>query len=175
MKISKLQKFAGVFFALALGTTTLFAQGMGNGNRAFAQNNKRITCTDYISGLTDEQVASITELETTHQKMMNELRDKRRATVNWDEKDLIREEMLENVVAHRGKVKKLLTEEQQKEYDMLQLRGNNFRNQRAGYANGRGYGYGNRQGFGPGNRGGCRANRCGRGNAQYYRNCPKFN
>ena len=179
MKISKLQKFAWVFFALALGTGTVFAQGWRNGNRAFAQNNERITCTNFISGLTDEQVASISGLETAHKKQMDVLRDKRRSTTNWEEKDLIREEMLENVVAHRNEVKKLLNEDQQKEYDLLHLRKNNFRNQqvacqrKSGNFQGRGNGAG--QGFARGNRAGCRGAGYGRGNTQYYRNCPRIN
>ncbi|MCG6188210.1 hypothetical protein [Maribellus maritimus] len=172
MKISKLKKFAGVFFALALGTSTLFAQGWRNGNRAFAQNNERVTCVNYLPDLTDDQVESITALENKHQEQMDVLRDKRRATANWDEKDIIREEMLENVVAHRMEVKKLLTEDQQKEYELLQLRGNNYRNQRMAYQRGNGAGYGNQQGFARGNRGGSRGAGYGRG---YYRNCPRFN
>ncbi|QGY44390.1 hypothetical protein GM418_12195 [Maribellus comscasis] len=172
MKISKLQKFAWVFLALALGTSTLFAQGWRNGNRAFAQNNEKITCLNYLSDLTDEQVESITALENKHQEQMDVLRDKRRATTNWDEKDIIREEMLENVVGHRMEVKKLLTEDQQKEYELLQLRGNNYRNQRMAYQRGNGAGYGNQQGFARGNRGGSRGAGYGRG---YYRNCPRFN
>lgn len=172
MKISKLQKFAWVFFALALGTSTLFAQGWRNGNRAFAQNNEKITCVNYLSDLTDEQLETITALENKHQEQMDVLRDKRRATTNWDEKDLIREEMLERIVDHRAEVKKQLTEDQQKEYELLQLRGNNFRNQRTAYQRGNGAGYGNRQGFARGNRGGARGAGYGRGN---YPNCPRFN
>lgn len=179
MKTSKLQNFAWVFFALALGTSTLFAQGWRNSNRTFAQNNERATCVDYLSDLTDDQVEAITKMEGDHKKQMDGLRDKRRATTDWDEKDLIREEMLENVVKHRTQVKKLLTEDQQKEYDLLQLRGNNFRNQRAAYQRGngnfQGRGNGAGQGFARGNGGGCRGAGYGRGNAQNYRNCRRFN
>ncbi len=172
MKISKLQKFAGVFFALALGTGTLLAQGGRNNNRVFAQNNEKITCVNYLSDLTDEQVDAITELETKHQEQMDGLRDKRRATTNFEEKDLLREEMLKSVAAHRTEVRKLLTENQQKEYDLLQLQGNNFRNQRAGYKQ-QGRGYGTRQGF-TGNRRGFNGAGYGRGTIQ-NRNCIRFN
>ena len=172
MKISKLQKFAGVFFALALGTSTLFAQGWRNSNRTLVQNSERVTCVNYLSDLTDEQVETIASLEAKHQEQMGVLREKRRATTNWDEKDLIREEIMENVVAHHNEVRNLLNENQQKEFDLLQLRGNNFRNQRVGCGRA---GYGNQQGFAPGNRGGGRGAGYGRGNAQYYRNCPRFN
>ena len=172
MKISKLQKFAWVFLALALGTSTLFAQGWRNGNRTFAQNNEKITCISYLSNLSDEQIESITALEEKHQEQMDVLRNKRRGTTNWDEKDLIREEMLENVVEHRLEVKKLLTEDQQKEYELLQLRGNNFRNQRVAYQRANGAGYRNQQGYGRGNRAGYGGAGYGRGN---YWNCPRSN
>ena len=57
MKTSRLQKFAGAIFALALGTTTLFAQGYGNGNRV--NNNQNGTCLQQISGLTEKQQTEI--------------------------------------------------------------------------------------------------------------------
>ncbi|HKI87701.1 MAG TPA: hypothetical protein VKA38_01655, partial [Draconibacterium sp.] len=68
MKISKLQKFAWVFFALILGATTLFAQGWRNGNRAFVQNNQNAPCLNEISGLTENQSAKISEL---NEKLQN--------------------------------------------------------------------------------------------------------
>ena len=61
MKISKLHKFAWVFFALALGTTTVFAQGWKNGNRV--NNNKKGMCLEQISGLTEEQKTQIQGME----------------------------------------------------------------------------------------------------------------
>lgn len=179
MKISKLQKFAWVFFALALGTSTLFAQGWRNGNRTIAQNNQAGSCVNLISDLTDKQIDAINELETKHQEEMDALREKRRATVNFEEKDLIREEMLENIVDHRSEVKELLNEDQQKEFEMLQLRGNNFRNQNSnGNFQGRGRAarQGNAMGFRNGNRG------FGNGpvgrqnfNNRNFGNCPRWN
>jgi hypothetical protein len=164
MKFSKLQKFAWVFLALALGTGTLFAQGWRNGNRAFVQNNQGNSCVNLISGLTENQIKAINELEAKHQDEMAVLREKRRSTTNFDEKDLIREEMLENVVNHRSAVKKQFNDDQQKEYDKLQLSGNNFRNQR---------GYGNFQGRGrvgsPGNQQGFRGGSRGYGNGPAFR------
>lgn len=181
MKISKLQKFAWVFLALALGTTSLFAQGWRNGNRTFVQNNQEIYCVEVLTNLTDDQVSSITELEDKHQETMDELRNQRRSTVDLDEKDKIRENMLENVVAHRSEVKNLLTEEQQKEYELLQLRGNKFRNQRAINQRGNRSSLGNgRQGFTGSSRGGWRGNGNGAGfrqenNRQNHRGYPRNN
>ncbi len=179
MKISNLKKFAWVFIALALGTGTLFAQGRRSTNGTFDQNNQNYSCVNYISGLTDKQANEISVLETKHQKEMDVLRDKRRSTTNFEEKDLIREEMLENVVAHRSAVKKVLNEDQQNEYDLLQLSGNNFRNQR-GYGNFQGRGPAVRQGYGMGIRGGSRG--YGNGSAfrqnvnnRRYNYCPRIN
>ena len=174
MKISKLQKFAWVFFALALGTTTLFAQGWRNGNRAFAQNNQNAPCLNLISGLTEEQSAKITQLNEKHQEAMDELRTERRSTIDAIEKNEIRGEMLKKVKAHREEVKSLLTEEQQKQYDQLYARGNNYGNQR-GNGNFRGRGqFCGQQGF-AGNRGkGCRGNRAGYGQRMRGNNCPYF-
>ncbi len=153
MKISKLQKFAGVFFALALGTTTLFAQGYGNGNRG--NNYQNGTCLEQISGLTEKQQTQIEEMEKSHQEGMAELRNSRRATTNAIEKNEIRGEMLKKVEAHRNEVKNILTEEQQKQYANLQSQRNNYQGNR---------GRGQRQQFANNNRGGCQRNGNGYGN-----------
>ena len=172
MKFSKLKKLAWVFFALALTTTTLYAQGWRNGNRPFnGQNNN---CINQISGLSDEQKTKIDVLNETHQAKMAELRTQRQSTSDALEKSEIRTTMLKNVKAHRDDIKSLLTNEQQKEFDALQQRGN--------YGNGRGQG--NFRGSGQ-NNGNCqfagnygnRGNRnCGRqgfgnGNRRGYQNC----
>lgn len=195
MKKSKLIQFAGVCFALVLTATTVFAQGWRNGNRAF--ENQNYTCVHFISGLTDEQITKIKELETNHQKEMNELRYNRRSTGIIDEKDEVRAEMLKKVEVHRTAVKNLLTDDQKKEYDQLHLYRNRgyaqlqaFYGRGAGMnqalAPGRGYnrcmagrqGFGRRnaafngRGFGPGARGNFRAAGYGRGFGQGYWNQP---
>jgi hypothetical protein len=126
--MSKLSKFAWVFFALALGTTTLFAQGWRNGEQA--GNGRNNYCINQVSDLTDEQKTKIDGLNETHQGKMGELRTQRQSTTDAIEKSEIRTTMLKNVKAHRDEVKSLLTAEQQKEYELLQARGN--------YGNGRG-------------------------------------
>lgn len=174
MKIRKLQKFAWVFFALVLGTTTLFAQGWRNGNRAFAQNNPNAPCLTQISGLTEKQSAKIAELNEKHQVAMTELRDEQRSTVDPIEKNEIRGKMLKKVKAHREEVKGLLTEDQQKQYDQLNFRGNNFRNQR-GNGNFRGGGqFRGQQGFAASRGNGCRGNRAGNGQRMRGNNCPYY-
>ena len=77
------------------------------------------TCLYVLSDLTEDQKTKIAELEVSHQKTMAELRVKQRSTYDFDEKIVIREEMLQNVQAHRNEVRNLLTENQKKQYDML--------------------------------------------------------
>ena len=162
MKISKLQKFAWVFFALVLGTTSLFAQGFGNRNRAFAQNNQNYSCVNSISELTEDQVTDINNLQEEHWEAMAGLREKMWAATSLEEKNAIRDEMLESVVSHRSAVKQLLSEEQQKEFDISQLRGNGCRNQGT-FGQRRGNGSPG-AGFGRGNNRGNRSGRMGNGN-----------
>lgn len=145
MKNSKLVKLAWVFIALMASSTSIFAQGWGNGARANGGQN--LMCLDYLSNLTENQKTKIEELEKSHQQTMAQFRNERRSTTDLAEKDEIRDEMLEKVNAHRAQVKNLLTDEQKKEYDLLHARGNNFGKQKAkgnrgmaGRGNGAGYG-----------------------------------
>lgn len=153
--MSKLTKLAWVFFALAVTSTTLYAQGWRNEKQA--RNGRNSNCLNQVSGLNDEQKTKIAGLNETHQAKMDELRTQRQSTTDAIEKSEIRTTMLKNVKVHRDEVKSLLTAEQQKEYDLLQSRGN--------YGNGRGQG--NFQGRGQG-KGNCQfagnyGNRCKRG------------
>jgi hypothetical protein len=171
MKTSKLIKFAWVFFALALATTTLFAQGWRNWNRAnYAQS---FTCVDVIEGLTDEQIDQIVTLENQHQKEMDELRIERRSTYDALEKNEIRGKMLKKVNAHRESVKKLLNEEQQKQYDLLHTAGFNYQNRPIANQERPGFNQGRRFGRGcMGNRNGAgfrRGNNFRNGGCPYYR------
>jgi len=163
MKISKLQKFAWVFFALALGTTTVFAQGWRNGNRAF--NNQKAVGLNWIQDLTKDQKAEIDKLREKHFDEMAELRNQRSTITDPIEKIEIRSEMLKKVAAHRNKVKSVLTPEQQGQYEAIQLQqGKNITaGQQRGYnrngSNCRGTfkNQGNVNGYGPGFRSGNRS------------------
>ena len=152
MKKSRLQKFVWVFFALALGTTTVFAQGWRSGMRGnqLADYYANDVCLEYISDLSEEQKASIADLNETHRSEMDELRQERRSTTDLIEKNEIRGEMLQKVEAHRNTVKNLLTEKQQEQYDELQARSGNFRGRSTAPGRGnlcpRGF-RGNRNGF----------------------------
>lgn len=127
MKISELKKLAWVFFALALTTTTLSAQGWGNGNSSF--NSPNNNCINQVTGLSEDQKAKIEGLNKSHLEKMAQLRSQRQSTTDAIEKSEIRTTMLKNVKAHRDEVNSLLTTEQQKEFAALQQRGN--------YGNGR--------------------------------------
>jgi hypothetical protein len=159
MKLSKLTKLAWVFFALAVTSTTLFAQGWRNGKQA--GNGLNNNCINQVSGLTDEQKTKIDVLNETHQVKMGELRTQRQSTIDAIEKSEIRTTMLKNVKAHRDEVKSLLTAEQQKEYDLLQARGNYGNGRGNGNFQGRGQGHG--QQFAGNQRCGARTNRGGSG------------
>lgn len=134
MKTSKLNNIAWVFFALMLTSTTVSAQGWGNGNRS--NHNSNQNCISSISGLSDKQQKQIQEMEEKHYEAMAEFRTERQSTTNAIEKSELRTDMLKKVEAHRNSVKKLLSDEQQKQYEQLHTRGNYGQNQR--YVNGRG-------------------------------------
>lgn len=122
MKTLKYLFFVSV---LLIGSSPLYAQGWQRGGRqggnpAYGPG----VCINYLPGLTETQKTKILELEKSHQETMAGLREKRRSTFDFLEKDKIREEMLQNVEAHRSKVRSLLNEEQKKQYDLLHSRRN---------------------------------------------------
>jgi Spy/CpxP family protein refolding chaperone len=120
----KTNKFAFILIALMLGTTTVFAQGWRNANRP-GRNIEPGTRMNILLDLTEEQQAKIEELRTAHLDAMTELRVKQRSTFDPIEKNEIRGEMLKKVKAHRNEVKNLLSEDQQKKFDVLQNAGFN--------------------------------------------------
>ncbi len=144
--IMKTGKFAIILIALMLGTSMIYAQGQRNFNRpGYGYGYGPGTCLTVLSDLTEDQKSKITALETAHQESMAELRVKQRSTFEPIEKNEIRGEMLKKVQVHRNEVKSLLTEEQQKQYDLLQA-GNN--------CGGRGFAPGRRGNRGPAGYGG---------------------
>ena len=156
MKTTKLLVFS-ILFILWGSTSNLYAQP-GYGNRmAYDQSMSQgvLPCTQWLSNLTEDQKVAIQDLEKQHQDSMATLRLQRRSTFDPIEKNTIRGQMLKKVESHRNAVKKLLTEDQQKEYDLLHAR----------------YGYGRGQGFARGRWGGGR--QAGfRGRGRGY--CPRM-
>lgn len=173
MRTSKLRNIAWVFFALVLTSSTVFAQGWRNGNRS--NYNENGNCLNYISGLTEKQQTQIADMEDKHHEGMDELRVNRRSTANAIENSEIRTKMLKKVEAHRNSVKKVLTADQQKQYDQLHAYGNygrnqQFANRRCGNGNFARRGNGGGQ-FVQGNRGGvCYANANFRGKGGNFQN-----
>ncbi len=163
MKTSKLQKLAWAFFALTLTATTVFSQGRNNGNRNF--QNKDIICLEQISELSEQQKTQITAMEKSHQETMDKFRKERRSTTNLLEKNEIRGEMLKSVETHRNSVKNLLTENQQKEYDLLHASGKNskyrYQSNRCKNQKNQGNRVGNKKGK---NKNGCYGNQSGKQN-----------
>ena len=164
MKNKKLRRLAWTFIVLIASTAAVSAQGRRNAN--FANNSNYVqaqTCLSYLSNLTEDQKTKITDLEKTHQESMIQLRIDRRSTIDEIEKNEIRGVMLKKTDTHRKAVKGLLTETQQKEYELLHARNNNFRNQQ--FQGNRGNRRGNNQAFGRGNRGNYGRN---------FNNCPYY-
>lgn len=157
MNISKLSKFAWAFFALVLGTATVFGQGRRNANNVW--NNQNQVCINQILDLSDDQKTKILEMNNIHQKEMAELRDERRSTIDEIEKNEIRGTMLKTVKTHREEVKSLLTESQQKQFGEFSGQGNNYHN-RKGKGNFQG-----QKGFSG------KQNCYGRGNSRNFRRC----
>lgn len=126
----KAQKFLWLLIVLLMATTTVYSQGRRSA-RSFGNGNYYCpgTCLSVLTGLTEEQKAKITELEVSHQANMAELRLERRSFRNLEEKDAVRIEMLQKVEDHRNEVRKVLTEEQIKQYDLLHSQ-NNYRGRR---------------------------------------------
>lgn len=121
----KTGKYAFVLIVLMLGTSMIYAQGRRNFNRpGYGYGCGPVTCLTVLPNLTEDQKAKISALETAHQEVMTELRIKQRSTFEPIKKNKIREEMLKKVQAHREEVKNLLTEKQNKQYDMLHARTN---------------------------------------------------
>lgn len=168
MKISKLNKLAWVFLALAATTTTLFAQGWRTENRPNKCLNDN--CINQVSGITDEQKAKIDKLNGAHFEKMAELRKQNQSATDAIEKSEIRTAMLKSVKAHRDEVKSVLTPEQQSQF--IAARGNgNGNNRQSGNGTHR---YRHQKGGGNCNSAGCNANgrhKSGRGNGMRNGNC----
>jgi hypothetical protein len=121
MKFSKLNKLAGAFFALVLGTSTLFSQGRQY--RYMWENNvQQKTCINQPDGLSDQQKKTIDELRDKHFSAMAELHDKRQSATETEVKTSIRDEMLESILSFRKAVYNVLNPEQQKQFDLIHLK-----------------------------------------------------
>ena len=142
MKAKFFTKLALAIVTVVAVTSTSFGQRGMNANRTV--NNQVVytqpTCINQISDLNNKQVEKITALEEQHQAKMDEFRTQRRSTIDVNAKNTVREEMLAMVEAHQNEVKSLLTEDQQKQYDLLHTYANpNYAQGRQFYGAGAGY------------------------------------
>ena len=141
MRTINFTKFALVIVIMATAATTTFGQRWNNANR-FANNQavfSQPTCINQITDLTDNQIQQITDLEKKHQVKMDEFRTQRRSTLDLAEKNILRAEMDKKVLDHQNKVKALLTEDQQNQYDILHTYANpNYAQGRQSYGAGAG-------------------------------------
>jgi len=121
MKKNLLNRFAGIFLALIV--TAGSAVSSNNLESKGRYNTTNAACINQISGLSQDQKDRITAMETQHQSVMNELREKRRSTTDITQKDQIRKQMDEQVGNHRNAVKAILNADQQKQFDQIPRNG----------------------------------------------------
>ena len=120
---------------ILMATNVTYAQ---RGNRAAAGS-----CCLNIPGLSDEQKSSITTLEQQHLKEMQEMRDARRKSGNYADRDAYQAEVDRKVTDHRNAVRNLLNTEQKTFFDNIQAQGGQGRNRQANMSRGQGQQRGN--------------------------------
>ena len=140
MNTNRLKRFAGLFIALTVATTTAFS-----GNNPGRNCANRGTCVNQISNLSVEQKEKISSYQVEHKKVMDQLREKCRSTTNLTLKAQTRDEMNSEKQKYQNNIKMSLTPEQQ-----TQFTGSN-QSRVKGQANGSCSGNGNRGGKGKGN------------------------
>jgi uncharacterized membrane protein len=112
-----------VLVVFLMATTATFAQ---RGNRAAANS----CCMD-IPGLTEQQKTQITTLEQQHQKDMQAMRDARRKSGSYTDRDAYQAAVNQKVTDHRNAVKNLLNADQKVIFDNIQAQGGQGKNQQA--------------------------------------------
>ena len=130
MKTKKFKKAAMLAVIVLLAITS--AKALPGNQQSDNINTVRTTCVNSIPGLSQEQTNTILKMEADHQKVMDQLRDQRRATTNEKTKAEIRLEMINQRDAHRAEVQKLLTPEQQMAYNNLHQSNNHYYRQAKG-------------------------------------------
>jgi len=106
-----------VFFALILSSTVTVAQNKNGRNNAETNTGRSII--NQVSGLSEKQVEMIGQVENGYRLTMNDLRTRLQATANVSEKSALRTEMQKVSQSHQTTIKRLLTPDQQKEYNKL--------------------------------------------------------
>lgn len=149
MKTSRLNRVAGIF--LALTVTAGVAVSSNNLDGKGRKNSvSQKTCINSISGLSELQKEKITAMETLHHTAMNELREKSQLSSGKTQKEEIRKQMDKQVEIHGNTIKSVLSADQQKQYILLQINGDNQKQQAHMQGKGQGKGNGSGQGRGRG-------------------------
>lgn len=145
MNTNRVKRFAGLLVALTVATTTAIS---GNNPGRVRCNG---TCFNQISNLSVDQKDQISKLRTEHQKNMDQLREKRRSTVDVSVKNQIGEEMNAENQKYRTIVKSLLTPDQQNQFTSQGKGKNQGRgNGSCGKGKGKGKGNGTGKAYGTG-------------------------
>lgn len=151
MSTNHLKRFVWVFFALI--TTSSVAISSNIAKKKDPNNSvQQKSCMNSISGLSELQKEKINTMETQHFKTMNEFREKILTSTDKTQKEEIRNQMKKQTEKHQNSITTVLSADQQRQYILLQTKGNT-QNQQAhqqGNKQGRGKGNGNGQGRGMG-------------------------
>ena len=150
MIVSKLKFLAGMFFVLILSTYSVVGQNRRMDNNATPNNSER-NIVNRISGLSTTQKEQIQQLENGYHLVMGELRTQIQKTTDLNEKNALREEMMQMTQSHQNNIKRLLTKDQKKEYNKI-LAENKVTQTPQGRGKGRGQGSGGMRGGGQGRR-----------------------
>ncbi|MDP2336829.1 MAG: hypothetical protein Q8N05_10345 [Bacteroidota bacterium] len=148
MKTSRLNRVAWIFIALIVTAGVAVSSNIFDGKGR--NNTLQATCINSISGLSEYQKDRIIAMETQNQSAMNDLWEKQHAASGKTEKDEIKKQMDKQVLNHGNAIKTLLSADQQKQYILLQLNGDNQNHQAKKQGNGKGKGNGSGQGRGKG-------------------------
>jgi hypothetical protein len=124
-----------VLATILMATTTTYAQ---RGNRGAAGS-----CCMNIPGLTEEQKTRITGMEQQHLKEMQEMRDARRKSGSYADRDAYQAAVGQKVTDHRNAVRNLLNADQKIIFDNIQAQGGQGKNQQANMRRGQGQHRGN--------------------------------
>lgn len=138
--MSNIKKSAWVFIALFLSFSSLMGQSKKMTNKNVSNNLGSIV--NQIDGLSDDQARMIKQMEEGLKLAMNDLRTQMLATNNVSQKQALREEMQQLAISNQNSIKRLLTKDQQKDYNKLLAQNQTNGQREEGKGKGRGQGAG---------------------------------
>jgi hypothetical protein len=112
MKTSRLNRVAGIFFALIL-TAGVAVSGEIEEGKGRNNPGAQPTCIPSISGLSEYQKQRINQLEALNQATMKELQTKRRTASEKAQKTQLKKQMDKQAENHRNSITSLLSADQQ--------------------------------------------------------------